>query len=420
MKTLYICYFGLREPLVQTQVLPYLRRLAGAGIDVSLLTFEPQSGERRGARESDEEERARLAGEGVRWHRRTYHKRLRGPATAYDVLAGALAAARLARRQRIDVLHARSHVPMAMAMLAAPLTGCRLVFDIRGLWAEEYVDIGNWAEGSAPFRLVKKVERAGVRRADQVVVLTRRMRDWLVGLGLAGGEKIEVIPCCVEPSRFEDPESAASEPEARAFGSDAGASESGGRRFEVIYVGTVVGLHLLEEMGQFFLRLRARCPGVFLRVLTDTPAAEVEAVLVRVGVRPEDLWAGRADPAEVPAYLRGARLGLSFRKPTFAQIAASPAKIPEYLAAGLPVVCNAGVGDMDELLAGENVGVLLKAFDEEAYDVAAGRALALTAEPETRARCRRVARQYFDLNDVGGAGYLNVYRRLQRRSLERD
>ena len=399
MKTLYICYFGLREPLVQTQVLPYLRRLALAGIDVSLLTFEPRLGGRWDARAA-EDERVRLAGEGIRWHRRSYHKRLRAPATAYDVLAGALAAAWLGRRHRIDVLHARSHIPVLMALLAAPLTGCRLVFDIRGLWAEEYVDIGNWAEGSAPFRLIKWVERAGVRRADQVVVLTRRMRDWLVGLGLAGAEKIEVIPCCVEPSRFEDP--------------DAGTGRPDGRRFEVIYVGTVVGLHLLEEMGQFFLRLRARRPDAFLRVLTDTPAAEVETVLGRVGVRGEDLWAGRADPADVPAYLRGARLGLSFRKPTFAQIAASPAKIPEYLAAGLPVVCNAGVGDMDELLAGEQVGVLLTAFDEEAYDRAAERALELAAEPETRARCRRVARRYFDLNDVGGPGYVNVYRRLKR------
>ncbi len=41
MRTLYLCYFGLREPLVQTQVLPYLRQLSRSGIDVGLLTFEP-------------------------------------------------------------------------------------------------------------------------------------------------------------------------------------------------------------------------------------------------------------------------------------------------------------------------------------------------------------------------------------------
>jgi carbamoyltransferase len=38
--TLYICYFGINEPLVQTQVLPYLRQLSAAGVRVNLLTFE--------------------------------------------------------------------------------------------------------------------------------------------------------------------------------------------------------------------------------------------------------------------------------------------------------------------------------------------------------------------------------------------
>ena len=42
ISTLYICYFGVREPLVQTQVLPYLPQLALAGIKANLLTFEPQ------------------------------------------------------------------------------------------------------------------------------------------------------------------------------------------------------------------------------------------------------------------------------------------------------------------------------------------------------------------------------------------
>ena len=38
---LYICYFGVREPLVQTQVLPYLRKIVEGGVRMSLLTFEP-------------------------------------------------------------------------------------------------------------------------------------------------------------------------------------------------------------------------------------------------------------------------------------------------------------------------------------------------------------------------------------------
>src|ERR687885_1497234 len=107
ISTLYLCYFGLREPLVQTQVLPYLRRLAASGVDVSLLTFEPEL-KRRWTADELELERARLAAEGIRWHRLAYHKRPSIPATAFDVVAGALKAARVARREGVQVLHARS------------------------------------------------------------------------------------------------------------------------------------------------------------------------------------------------------------------------------------------------------------------------------------------------------------------------
>src|ERR1041384_7242885 len=128
ISTLYLCYFGLREPLVQTQVLPYLRSLAASGVGVSLLTFEPELRRSWTAAEL-EEKRAELERDGIRWHSLPYHKRPSLPATAFDILAGALDAARLVRREGVQVLHARSHVPMAMAMLARALTESRTVFD---------------------------------------------------------------------------------------------------------------------------------------------------------------------------------------------------------------------------------------------------------------------------------------------------
>jgi glycosyltransferase involved in cell wall biosynthesis len=117
-------------------------------------------------------------------------------------------------------------------------------------------------------------------------------------------------------------------------------------------------------------------------------------------------------PPDVPAYLRRASLGVSFRKSAFAQIAASPTKIPEYLAAGLPVVCNAGIGDMDELVEREQVGVVLRNFDDETYQKAAAQALALADDVEVRRRCRKLAHDRFDLETVGGQRYVRLYQRL--------
>src|ERR1700730_662205 len=112
-RTLYLCYFGLREPLVQTQVLPYLRQIAAAGIKVYLLTFEPRL---REAWSQDETTtvRAQLAMEGIDWFCLPYHKSPSVLATIYDIVAGVRFALQLARREGIHVLHARAHVAMGM------------------------------------------------------------------------------------------------------------------------------------------------------------------------------------------------------------------------------------------------------------------------------------------------------------------
>src|SRR5437763_30558 len=87
-RSLYICYFGIREPLVQTQVVPYLKRLAAAGFEVFLLTFEPFPPSRwEGASPKDLE--IELTNQGIRWYSLPYHKRPSLPATLYDIARGA-------------------------------------------------------------------------------------------------------------------------------------------------------------------------------------------------------------------------------------------------------------------------------------------------------------------------------------------
>jgi len=393
--TCYLCYFGLREPLVQTQVLPYLRQLVEDGISVSLLTFEPQI-HQQWTKEELTNEYTRLVSEGIRWFYRPYNKRPSIAATIYDIFAGASTVVHLARVHKFNVLHARSHVPLTIALLAQLRVRCRIVFDMRGLMGDEYVDAGIWRRDSLLFRLVKWLERVGLRRADQVVVLTQRMRDWLIQQELVSSEKLEVIPCCVDLSRFNKADIAVSTQ----------------NQFEVIYAGSITGLYLLEEMARFFLQFRSQRPDAVLRILTVSSTDNAARLLHQLGLASNDFWIGHVAPSDVPSYLCRAQLGISFRKPSFSQIAASPTKIAVYLAAGLPVVCNAGIGDIDKLLEKEKVGVILRSLNNEACVEGVEKALALLRDPELRARCKLVARRYFDITRVGKAGYQNLYDRL--------
>ena len=207
MTSLYICYQSVLDPLTQTQVVAYLEGLARAGHQMLLLTFEPRPlgpGEERTLREA-------LRAKRVQWFWLRYHKRPTVPATAWDVAAGVAAGLRLIRRHRVDLVHARVHVPGLMAVALKRLTGVKLLFDIRGLMAEEYVDAGQWKEGGILFRAVKRLEKSIMGAADGVVILTHEGKRLITGWYSkeAATKPVITIPCCVDLRRFPPPERAA-------------------------------------------------------------------------------------------------------------------------------------------------------------------------------------------------------------------
>ncbi|MCA1635174.1 MAG: glycosyltransferase [Acidobacteria bacterium] len=410
--TLYICYFGLREPLVQTQVLPYLRQLVAAGFGVHLLTFEPDLRE-RWTTEATEAQRLELAAEGIGWHALAYHKRPSLPATLYDIAAGARFSARLVRRHGIRLIHARSHVAAAMGAAAKRLTGRPLVFDIRGFFPEEYVDAGVWPAGGRLFRLAKRVERRLLEASDGFVVLTEKAREILFPGGTEGhdarGRPVEVIPCCVDMGRFGAAE-ALTKAEARR---ELGLADE---RRVMVYVGALGGWYLTGEMADLLALAHAEQARTFSLILTQSPPEMIADALRERGVAEASFLVRRVAPADIPRYLKAADAAVSFIKPCYSKLSSSPTKLAEYLASGLPVICNAGVGDVDAVVEGDRVGVVVRELSRESYRAALAGVETLRRDPDTSARCRDTAARRFDLETVGGARYRRLYERVLAKS----
>jgi glycosyltransferase involved in cell wall biosynthesis len=408
IRTLYLCYFGLRQPLVQTQVLPYLRQLHAGGIEVSLLTFEPDP-RRTWSRASIQEWHDRLRSEQIRWFSLPYHQRPSLLATGYDIAAGARVVERLVRKYQFDVLHARAHVAAAMAVPVKRRLGCRLIFDIRGMVADEYADAGHWSRGGLAYRITKRAERALLRAADAYVVLTdqgRQLLEPLLQRERAVGRPLEVIPCCVDLSRFPAPLAATRAEVRAAFGIQ--------DRRVVLHLGALGGWHLTEEMARFVTAARKRDPAAFALFITQSDPALIQRELRRQGVEETSYRVMRAETDEVPRFLAASDMALSFRRPSYAALFASPTKIAEYLASGLPVVSTSDVGDVDALFRSRQVGVLVSRFTEEEYVRAYTRAISLTSDPDIAERCRLTARDEFSLETVGGPRYRRLYDRLMR------
>jgi len=88
-------------------------------------------------------------------------------------------------------------------------------------------------------------------------------------------------------------------------------------------------------------------------------------------------------------------------------------KVTEYLACGLPLIINAGIGDSDALIANESVGALVRSFTESEYTSAALLIAALTRNVEqTRKKSREVAEKSFDVRRVGLERYARLYEKV--------
>ncbi|HEU4797176.1 MAG TPA: glycosyltransferase [Pyrinomonadaceae bacterium] len=404
-QVMFISYNGMLDPLGQTQVLPYLRELAKKGVRFTLLSFERARAFEPAGAAKCEELRRELQTQGIDWHWLRYHQRPSLPATMYDVLAGIRKAGALVRRKQIEMVHARGHIPATIALALKKQLGVKMIFDVRGLMAEEYVDAEHWREGSLPYRLTKSTERRILAATDAIVTLTERIwpiiREWE---GLRGRTPHhEVIPCCVDTARFRF-----SREERARRREELGLKD----QLTLVYSGSLDGWYLTEKMADFFASVVRRNPQAHLLWLTTGSHDRVRELMSGRNIEAQNYSVLSVAAADVPSYLAAADAGVSFIKRCVSKVASSPTKNGEYLACGLPVVINEGIGDSDALVDEWQAGVLIEEFTDQEYDAAAKEIEAMVAAPNAREKARRVAEQLFHLETVGGARYTSLYQRV--------
>jgi glycosyltransferase involved in cell wall biosynthesis len=394
LDSIYITYWSLRDPLCQSQSLPYLRSLARAGYRIGLITFEQPRW--RMTPERAAKEKVALSGDGIDWFPMAYHKRPPILSTLYDIGRGSARAASLARRTQAALVHGRASVPGAIALIASKLARTRLFIDADGPLSAEYLDAGVWSERSLGHRLTQWGERRALELADVVAVLTRH-REREVRSILDEDTPVYILPCAVDTSRFRPV------PERR----EALRRELGLRGTVFVYAGKPGGWYATEEMIAFLASARKVFDPLTLLVLTSEDPAAFAEPCEKAGIA----WVARSvTPIDMSAYLSCADAGLCFLRPFRSKLACSPIKLGEYLACGLPVVSTSGCGDYDALIRREAVGVVVPNAQRAAYPDAAQALQKLLREPGLSERCRRAARRGVGLEEIVAPRYRDIYR----------
>lgn len=398
MNVLFISYDGLMEPLGQSQVRKYLRGLA-AEHDVTLVSFE------KSADLDDLPRRARMKAaverERIHWVPLRYHKRPTLPATAFDVAVGAAVCGALIARRRIELVHARGYVASSIALALKKTLGVPFIFDMRGFWPDEKVEAGSFGSGSPVFAGLKRLERRLLVEADAVVSLTHAAVRILRELPYLRDvrQRFQVIPTCTDLA---------------AFRPGPKPSLPSSEEFVLGYVGAVGAWDVFDEVARCFQLLLELKPRAKLLVVNRGGHDYIARSLRKNAIPRDRAEVLAADHSEVPAQIRRMDAGAFFYKAGRSRFARAPTKLGEFLATGVPCVCSGGVGDVDEILERDRVGVILRETTDAARREAMRALVKLSEEPDIQARCAAAASGTFSLEE-GVQAYDALYRELAAR-----
>lgn len=400
VNTLYISYDGMLEPLGHSQVVNYLVGLSKR-YGVTLISFEKPSDFEDVERVREME--ARLRACGIRWVRLRYHKFPPVLSTCFDIMRGVVAGVRVGLSRRRSLVHARGYVASLIAILLKQLFGVKFIFDMRGFWADEKVDGGHWSRRSPIYKLAKRCEKRFFESADAIVSLTHEGVKALVDLGysIRRGTPIEVIPTCTDLKKY------VPGPKDPSLLFQLGLAG----HLVIGCTGTMSNWYLRQPTLNCLSYLAKKLDRVKILLVTREDHDQLRSDAMRAGIPESQLVLVRAAFTAMPEYLRLIDLGVFFIKPTFSKKGSSATKLGEFLATGIPVIINDGIGDSGWIVRQEKVGLVLSGADLTAFEGVLSDIAALLRDPLIGRRCRDTAKKYFDL-DQGVQKYAALYARL--------
>ena len=407
-KALYISYNAITEPIVQSQVMPYLKALSERGIKFYLLTFEKKK------MDNDEKMKIlntlkRQSGNGldIEWFHLNYHKSPTIPATGFDIVNGFIRACGIIIKKKINIIHARAVTSALIGYPAAKILGRKFIFDTRGIDSEEYVDAGSWKRDGFKHRITGMLEGMLTRSSDHVVVLTERFLEIFKEKYKRRNINFSVIPCAVETGIFSGNKGAGNKLADRLGIRD---------KFVIAYVGSLGTWYMLDEMVKFFRIFSQTIPNSHFLIVSQTDKKYSQDAIKKNNIDASSVTLDTAPHRLIPEYLSICQAGIVFIKPVFSKLSSSPVKFGEYLASGLPVIINRGIGDTEEIVRQNRVGVVLNGFGEKDYSQAISELRVLFDDKGLAERCRRTAKTYLSIENAVDK-YENIYNDLTGKSI---
>jgi glycosyltransferase involved in cell wall biosynthesis len=264
------------------------------------------------------------------------------------------------------ILHCRSYLAGLIGLSAKQKFKTGFIFDMRGFWADERIEGGIWSKsnpiGAYLYSYFKRKEKEMLIQSDRIVSLTHKAKsiilDWNLGID---NSKITVIPCCADLNHFSN--QSIDSHKLTLLKNNYPQIQN---KFVLSYVGSLGTWYMADEMLEFFKILSKNTDSIFFIITKDSKELIYEAAK-KHQVDTNQLIIVSSARTDMPYYIALSNASLFFIKPSFSKSASSPTKMGELLSMEVPVITNAGVGDVDTIIKDTKCGVIISEFNTIEY-----------------------------------------------------
>ncbi len=397
---LILTYWSYPDALIQTYTLPYIniiKKQLSLNSSIYLLTLEKdQSVFEKSNREKIAE---KLEQEGIHWLPFTYKP---FGITAFKLWIGiSLRLFLLIILRKISVIHCWCTPPGAIGYFLSVLLNRKLILDSYEPHAEAMVENGTWNRGSLAFKLLFWLERKQTERASCIISATEGMREYAKRKYHVDIKDFFVKPACVDLKLFNEDVMNDQTLRHQLALED---------KIVCVYAGKFGGIYLEDEIFDF-IKVASNHWGTAFRflILTSHSNEEIKSYCNRAGVDMNCVVMKFVPHNEIPLYIGLADFALTPVKPIPTKRYCTPIKDGEYWALGLPVVISANISDDSDIIETNDIGVVLKKFNHEAYQLAVLKIETLLSQTSLRDKIRKIAKQYRGY-DIAENVYQAIYK----------
>jgi glycosyltransferase involved in cell wall biosynthesis len=395
MKVLYVTYDGLLDPLGQSQILPYLINTRNYVSSLRIISFEKNDiCKKRFSRLNIE-----LLKNKIDWTKLSFTQSQNFLKKLIDIFKLNYYLIKICISEKPDLIHARGHPMALICSFYKIIFKFKLLFDYRGIWADEKIAKGGWNLSKKTdlifYKFFSKIEKTLIESSDHLVVLTSKVKLKILKETSQLDKSISVIPCACDYDLFSlSPAQKEIKDETITLG----------------YLGSIGPAYRFD----FFLDVISYCikqniPIKGLVITNNLTEANFQVSSFKENNLSDFISIEQTSREKIPALIHKMDYLLSFYKNFRSIIGTSPVKISEALACGVPIIANSGIGDIEIILKELNAGIVISDYSQQGLDEAF---LQITSKNQfNKKRIRESSRKFFDLEEAN-LKYREAYAKL--------